>query len=120
MRFGKFGSPHLLALFHLSDESTVAVRFSPFYFLVLSIASFVAIICLPVLLGLQKLRYATVAGDCNSLVISVACHSSDRATDQQTTSEERSCSPQHPPLDRRASPGDEAEQPLKESYVGGQ
>ncbi|KAI1116401.1 hypothetical protein F5Y14DRAFT_439852 [Nemania sp. NC0429] len=102
----------ILPLFHLSQGSAVALGYSPFFFLVLFIASFVLIICSPVLLGLQKLRYTTNAGGCSSLVISAACHPSDRATDEQT-SEEGSSSSRHSLLDGRTSSGDESGPPLK-------
>ncbi|KAI3320958.1 hypothetical protein HD806DRAFT_546783 [Xylariaceae sp. AK1471] len=89
----------LSAIFRVSDGSFIALGYSPFFFLVLFVTSFIFIICSPVLIGLQKLKYKMVTGGCNSLVISAACYLSDLATDQQTTHEQRSCSPQQPPLD---------------------
>ncbi|KAI0856839.1 hypothetical protein F4860DRAFT_491803 [Xylaria cubensis] len=83
-------STELPALFSVSNESFITLGYSPFFILVLFIASFVLIICSPGLVGLQKLNFKMVTGGCNSLVISAACHPSDLVMDQQATCEQRS------------------------------
>ncbi|KAJ8131138.1 hypothetical protein O1611_g2485 [Lasiodiplodia mahajangana] len=60
--------------FSVSEESIIAIGFSPLFFLVLFIAGFLLIIFPPALLGLSKMRGDMVAGGWNSLVISAACH----------------------------------------------
>ncbi|KAI0188681.1 hypothetical protein EV127DRAFT_471171 [Xylaria flabelliformis] len=83
-------STELPALFSVSNESFITLGYSPFFILVLFIASFILIICSPGLVGLQKLNFKMVTGGCNSLVISAACHPSDLVMDQQASYEQRS------------------------------
>ncbi|KAI1426552.1 hypothetical protein F5Y12DRAFT_741485 [Xylaria sp. FL1777] len=71
------GSDSLIGLdneFSVSDDSLIAIGYSPLFFLLLFIASFLFIICPPVLLGFSKMKGNMVAGGWNSLVISAACH----------------------------------------------
>ncbi|KAI0861198.1 hypothetical protein F4860DRAFT_524624 [Xylaria cubensis] len=58
----------------ISEGSVIAVGFSPLFFLVLFIASFLLIILPPVLLGFYKMKGRMVTGGWNSLVVSAACH----------------------------------------------
>ncbi|KAI0191032.1 hypothetical protein EV127DRAFT_453382 [Xylaria flabelliformis] len=58
----------------ISEGSVIAVGFSPLFFLVLFIASFLLIILPLVLLGFYKMKGRMVTGGWNSLVVSAACH----------------------------------------------
>ncbi|KAJ3568632.1 hypothetical protein NPX13_g6352 [Xylaria arbuscula] len=69
--------------FGVPEGSFIDLGYSPIFILVLFVARFIFIICPPLVLGLQKLKYKMVTGDCNSLVLSAACHQSDLSTDRQ-------------------------------------
>ncbi|TRX89715.1 hypothetical protein FHL15_009465 [Xylaria flabelliformis] len=66
----------------VSEGSLIAVGFSPLFFLVLFVASFLLVILPPVLLGFYKMKGHMVTGGWNSLVISAACHVPNSENDQ--------------------------------------
>ncbi|KAI1353029.1 hypothetical protein F5Y01DRAFT_323741 [Xylaria sp. FL0043] len=67
--------------YSVSDGSTIAIGYSPFFILGLFIAGIV-IMTLPPLLGFSKMKGDMVAGSWNSLVISAACHVPDTECNQ--------------------------------------
>ncbi|KAI1172874.1 hypothetical protein F4777DRAFT_559812 [Nemania sp. FL0916] len=75
--------------FSVSHGSLIAIGYSPFFFLVLFVASFVFIIIPPIILGFQKLQGDMVVGGWNSLVISAACHRPDIADSEFLTPQAR-------------------------------
>ncbi|RYC54806.1 hypothetical protein CHU98_g11401 [Xylaria longipes] len=70
----------------VSEGSSIAVGFSPLFFLVLFIASFFLVILPPVLLGFYKMRGNMVTGGWSSLVISAACHVPNSENDKSEQS----------------------------------
>ncbi|KAF2967316.1 hypothetical protein GQX73_g6232 [Xylaria multiplex] len=87
---GSTQASDFLEKFGISKSSFIAIGYSPFFLLVLFIASFIFIVCPPLLIGAERLKYKMVAGGYNSLVISAACHPSDLKTWQQAACKQRS------------------------------
>ncbi|KAI0532325.1 hypothetical protein GGR58DRAFT_490699 [Xylaria digitata] len=110
---GATQAPEFLEKFGLSESSFIAIGYSPFFLLVLFIASFIFIVCPPVLIGVKKLKYKMVAGGCNSLVISAACHPSDLETRQKAPNAVRAEERENTPLHVRKEAELEKGRPLK-------